>query len=184
MAGPMLAALTFATGAASAAMSHQAAKAQANAHNAENEQARKAFALEEALAQMDIARGQQQQYEADASEANDYASAALREWGEANALLGEGFAGNTGSRRLATVGIRQGQDMATLNSNSMRRRGELGFASMAASNSAQQKTASLRPADQPSKFGTALTIAGHGLTYAKTLNDLKGNSRTSRSSAD
>lgn len=173
MAAPMLAALTFASGAASTLMSYQSAKAQAMGHDAQNEQARKAFALEESLAQMDIARQRQQEHEAAAAEANAYAAEARREQGEVDALLGEGFAGNSGDRRTAALGIRQGQDMATLTSNASRVQSELGYASMAASNSARQKMASLRPADHPSKFGTALTIAGHGLTYAKTMNDLK-----------
>lgn len=175
MCGPMapiLAALTFATGAASTVMSYQAAKAQAKGQDAQNEEARKAFALEESLAQMDIARQRQQEYENAAGEANAYAAEARREQGEVDALLSEGFSGNSGDRRLSAMGIRQGQDMATLTSNASRVQSELGYSSMAASNTARQKMASLRPSDHPSKFGAALTIAGHGLSYAKTLEGL------------
>lgn len=177
MAAPMLAALTFASGAVSTLMSYQSAKAQAKGQDAQNEQTRKALALEESLAQMDIARQRQQEYENAASEANSYAADMRREQSEVDALLGEAFAGNSGDPRTATMGIWQGQDMATLTSNASRVQSELGYASSAESNSARQKMASLRPADHPSKFGAALTLAGHGLTYAKTMSDLKASPR-------
>ena len=168
-----LAMLTLASGAASALASHQAAGASADAQDAQNELTKNLLLQEQSLTQMDLERQRQQERDAAASEANAYASQALKDQGELDAILGEGFAGNTAGRKTAVMGIQQGQDIATLASNSNRVQAELGFASSAASNATSQRIASLRPADRPSKFGTALTIAGHGLTYSKTMSNLK-----------
>jgi hypothetical protein len=173
IAAPMLAALTLAGSTAQTIVSYQAASAQAKAHDAQNEQARKAIALEESLGQMDLARQRQQDWEASATEANAYAAEMRRDWGEFDALVGEGFAGNTAERRAASTSIHHGQDLATLRINATRRQSELGFEGLAVSNSARHKMASLRAADRPSKLGAALTIAGHGVTYAKTMSDLR-----------
>lgn len=168
-----LAALTMATGAASAYVSHQSAENAADAQDAQNQLTTNILKQNESLEQMDLARQRQQEYEASAAEANSYAANARKEMGALDAILGEGFAGNSGNRQLTTVGMKHGEGFATLASNANKVQAELGFASSAASNARNQKIASLRAPDRPSKFGTALTIAGHGLTYAKTMSSLR-----------
>ena len=168
-----LAMLTMAMAAGQAVVAHQAGEAQADAQDAQNELTKNILQQESSLTQMDLARQRQQEGENAAAEANAYAAQALKDQGELDAILGEGFAGNTAGRKTAVIGIQQGQDFATLASNSNRVQAELGFASSAASNATNQKIASLRPGDRPSGLGTALTIAGHGMNYAKTINGLK-----------
>ncbi len=169
--------MMFASTAASAVVAHQSASAEAKSINASNELARNIARQDEQLSQMDIARQRQQEYEAAAGEANSYASQALRERGEMDAILGEGFAGNTGERRTAAMGIRQGNDMATLNSNASKVQAELGYASMAASNTRNQRIASLRDATGPSAFGTALTIAGSAMRTGQDINKINGKTK-------
>lgn len=155
--------LTLAIGAAGALAQHESANNAADAQNAQNQLTANIIKQSESLEQMDIARQRQQEYEAAAAEANTYASSARKELGMLDAVMGEGFAGNSGGRQLTTVGIKHGEDFATLASNSNKVQSELGFASSAASNARNQRLASLRDADRPSRFGTALTIAGYGV---------------------
>lgn len=169
-----LAALTLAASAGQAVMAHQSADAQADAQDAQNELTKNILAQEESLTQMDLARQRQQEAENAAAEANAYASQARKDQGELDAILGEGFAGNTAGRKVAAMGIKQGQDVATLTSNSNRVQAELGFATSAASNAKNQKVASLRPGERPSLLGTALTIGGAGLQYGSSMNKING----------
>lgn len=169
-----LAALSFATQATSAVYGYMAQSAQADAQEQQNRVARDLFAQEESLARMDLERQRQQEYEAAAAEANQYAAAARREMATFDALIGEGAAGNTANRRMAAIGIRQGEDLATLKTNANRVQSELGFQASAISNQRIQKVASLRAPERPSLFGTALTIGAAGIQYGNNLNRING----------
>lgn len=174
--------LTLAGTAASTYVSHASAENQADAQDARNQLTANILKQSESLEQMDLARQRQQEYEAASAEANSYASNARKELGALDAVLGEGFAGNTGSRQLTTVGIKHGQDFATLASNSNKVQSELGFASSAVSNARNQRIASLRAADRPSMGGALLTIAGQGLKsygdYKTTTDKNYGSTKT------
>lgn len=178
-----LAYLTIAASAASAYVQHESANNAADAQDAQNKLTENILKQNESLEQMDLARQRQQEYEASAAEANAYSRSAQKELGELDALLGEGFAGNTASRQLTTVGMKHGEGFATLASNSNKVQQELGFASSAASNARNQRIASLRDADRPSKAGTLLTIAGHGMQayghYKTTTDKNYGSTKTS-----
>jgi Rps23 Pro-64 3,4-dihydroxylase Tpa1-like proline 4-hydroxylase len=146
---------------------YETANNAADAQDAQNQLTRNILVQNESLEQMDIARQRQQEYEAASAEANAYSAQARKELGTLDTLLGEGFAGNTGNRQLTTVGIKHGEGFATLASNSNKVQQELGFASSAASNSRNQRMASLKDADRPSAAGAMLTIAGQGLNSYK-----------------
>lgn len=172
-----IAILTLAAQAGGAVMQHQAGQAQADAQDSANEQARKAFAQEEEMARLDVARQRQQEYEAAAEEANSYASAARREMASWEAMLGEAGGANGAGRRLATIGIDQGRNTATLATNATRAQAELGYSERAAAVNAQQKLTSLRAPDRPSLLATGLQIGSAALQYGGRMNDIK-NPRT------
>lgn len=168
-----LAALSLAASAGGAALQYMQADNAADAQEAQNRQMQEIWKQEEALAQMDLERQRRQEYEAAAAEANAYSMEARKQMAAAEALIGEGGAGNTGNRRLSTLGSQAGQDMATLRDNATKVQQELGFASAAASNSSRQKMASLRAPDRPSLLGTALTIGAAGIQYGNRMNEIK-----------
>ncbi len=173
IAAPVLAALQLATAVGGALVAYQGQRNVAKGQELQNLLARNTFDQEEALGQQDLARQRQEEYEHQADEVNKYAASARRDQATFDALLGESGEGNTAQRRLSVLGITQGQDFATLTSNANRVNSEAGYQSAALTTQRNQKVASLRAPDKVSGFGTALTIAGHGLTYAKTMQSLK-----------
>jgi len=165
--------ISAAMSAGSAVVAHQGQEAQADYTDQANDIARDQFALDEDLQRMDGERQRQQQYQQDASEMNAHEAEAMRERATLEALLGEYGAGNTGDRRLATLGVRQGQDLATLTDNASKRQQELGFSESAAIGSTRGKLASLRPSERPSKLGLGLQIGSATTTAGMRYHDIK-----------
>lgn len=162
-----MAALTFAAQAGQAVMQHQAANAQADATEQANHIA--AQQTQQALDERrnDEARQMQAQYTQDASQVNQHQLDAMRTQATMDALLGEfGAAGGSADRRLATLGVRQGQDIATLKSNATAAQQEISMGARSdlisiANAGASQQRAVVRP----SVLGTGLTIASAALQY-------------------
>lgn len=162
-----MAALTFAAQAGQAVMQHQAANAQADATEQGNRIA--AQQTQQALDERrnEQVRQMQQQYEQDASQANQHQLDAMRTQATMDTLLGEfGAAGGSADRRLATLSVRQGQDLATLRSNATKSQQEISMGarsdliSIANAGASQQRAVA-----RPSLIGTGLTIAGAALQY-------------------
>jgi hypothetical protein len=66
-------------------------------------------------------------------------------------------------RAAAAIGIRNGQDQATLAANSRRQQSEIGFGDFAAGNRAANKVLALPSIKQPSLTQAGLTIASGGI---------------------
>lgn len=160
-----LAVLQLVASGAQAAMQFQAQQDAANAQDAANEIQRKQLMQEREQARMDAERQSQQQYEQSAAEVNQYAAQARRDMASFDALLGEGAGGVTAARKVAAIGIQDGQDYATLAANSTKAQAEIGLNERASINATNQKIAAIRPADRPSLLGTALQIGGAGIKY-------------------
>lgn len=111
----------------------------------------------------------QQTHEQAASEVNAYQAQAMKERAALDALLGEYGGGSTANRRLSTLGIQNGQDLATLSANAQRRQGDLSMGERADLYSIRSKAAA---APRPSVLGTGLTIASAGLQYGNRLNEI------------
>lgn len=156
--------------AASAAQAHQAQKAQANYTNKANAIAEKQIETEADMQRMDAERQRSQETQQAASEVNAYQLDAMRDRSSMETLLGETGGGGTADRRLTTLGVRQGQDLATMASNATHRQSELGFQESAGLASTRSKVTQLRPGVAPSKAGLALDIAGIALTTAGRYN--------------
>lgn len=134
-------------------------KSQANA------QAR-AIQADRDAARMDAQREQQQAYEASAAEVNAYEAEARRRMATFDVIAGEAGGGGSLSRQRAAIGVQQGQDLATLQSNSRKTQQEIGFGDLAAGQRASSNMAAIR---QPSLLEAGLTIAGAGIgQYTKT----------------
>lgn len=170
-----MAALTFAAQAAQGVMQYQGAKAQAKATEQSN--AITAQQTQQALDERrnDEARQMQQQYEADASQVNQHQLDAERSQATLDTLLGEyGAAGGSADRRLATLGVRQGQDVATLQSNANKAQQEISMGarsdlvSIANAGASQQRAVA-----RPSVLGTGLTIASAALQYGDRMSTIK-----------
>lgn len=157
---------------ASAGVAYKGQQNAADAQDAANRETEKALIAEQGRQQMDGERQAQQQFEASAAETNAYAIQHAKDMGAYDALLGEGFAGNSGGRRLTTMNIRGGQDMATMATNAQKGAAEIQLGTAAGVNATGQKIASLRPGDRPSALGAVLQIGGAAINYQKGVNDM------------
>lgn len=110
-----------------------------------------------------------QEYEQAASEVNAYQAQAMKERAAVDALLGEYGGGNTANRKLSTLGIQQGQDLATLASNASKKQTELSMSERADLYSIRSKAAAT---PRPSVLGTGLTIASAGLSYGRRMDEI------------
>jgi hypothetical protein len=158
-----LSALTFAAAAASSllqfkAQSDQASAMEQSAAHAEGQRLR------------DEDRQRQQQYQQDASEVNAYETEARRERAALEALIGEYGGGGTGDRQLASLGVRQGQDRATLADNASRRQQEISLGAAADIGSIRSKGASVA---RPSLAGLGLSLASSSLQFAGRQQSIK-----------
>jgi|GEM_PF-6152523 len=168
-----LAIASFAVTTVQTYMQYQGQKAQADWQNRQNEEARKRIQLEYDRRISDGERMRREQYEEDASEVNAYQQQAQRERASLEALLGEYGGGNTGDRKLAAIGIQQGQDLATVRSNATKKQAELGYQESSDLWNISNQVHSLTPAVRPSALGAGLTIAGAGLQLGSRLHDIK-----------
>lgn len=139
-------------------------------HNAQSdaaEQQGKALQQQRDAENMDNERAATQERERAAAEANAYASQANKEMAAFDAMTGE-YGGN--GRGMSTLGIQQGQDLATIQSNSLKGQAEIGFSDMA---SANKRTQGMAAINKPSILQTGLTIAGAGVNAASTYQKTK-----------
>jgi hypothetical protein len=167
--------------AASAAQAHQAQKAQADYQNKANAIAEKQIGVEADMQRMDAERQREQERQQATSEANAYQLDATRERSHLDTLIGEQGGGNTGNRQLTALGVRQGQDYATMASNASNKQAELGFQESATLNSTRSKVTQLRPGVGPSGSSLALSLASTALTTAgryQSINNPKPNAGT------
>lgn len=144
-----------------------------SAHNAQEDQAEaqaKAVLQNRDAARMDNERAMQQAAEAAAGEANTHAMQARRDMAAFDAITGEAGGGVSAKRQAAAIGIQNGQDLTTVQSNARKGQAEIGFGDSAAGIKASQQLASIK---QPSMLETGLTIAGAGVRYQTTMNDIK-----------
>jgi hypothetical protein len=125
---------------------------------------------ERASARMDAERAQQQAYEQAAGEANAHSMKAASDMALFDAIAGENGGGVSSQRGAAAIGIQNGQDLATINSNARKGQSEIGFGDLAAGNRATQSLAAIR---QPSLLEAGLTIAGAGVSYGNSMNKIK-----------
>lgn len=167
--------------AASAAQAHQGQKAQADYQNKANDIAEKQFGIEADLQRMDAERMREQERQQAASEVNAYEADAMRDAAHLDAMVGEMGGGNTADRKLTTLGMRQGQDLATMADNATRKQTELGFQESAGLASTRSKVTQLRPGVGPSNGALALSLASTALTTAgryQSINNPKPNAGT------
>lgn len=171
--------LLIASAAASAAgayAQYDGQRKQANYTDKANDIARHQIELEADAARADQERMRTQQAEQAASETNAYEDAARKQRASLDALIGEYGGGNTGERRLATLGMAQGQDLATMQSNAQKASAEAGFQGTAALSSINSKVTGLTPGMKPSSTGLALNLASTALTAGsryQTINNPK-----------
>jgi hypothetical protein len=153
-------------------MAYKGAQNAADAQDAANRETERQLIAEQGRAVMDGERQAQQQYETAAAETNAYGMEVVKARGAYDALIGEGFGGNSGDRKLATMGIRQGQDLATIASNARKSAAEVQMGTANSVNATGQKFASLRPGDRPSALGAVLQLGGAAIDYKTSMNKI------------
>ncbi|QSI31477.1 hypothetical protein GNX71_18590 [Variovorax sp. RKNM96] len=114
------------------------------------------------LKQNDLDRQQQQLTEQRAAEANALAMRQREDMAAFDVIAGENGGGITSQRGLASLGIQQGQDTATLKDNGLKQSAEIGYAKAAASTGAASKLSTIQ---QPSYAQAGLSIASAGVSY-------------------
>ena len=125
---------------------------------------------------MDTERAMQQAQEEAAGTVNAHAQDAMREMAAFDAIAGEFGGGASSARGRAAIGIAQGQDLATISSNSRKRQGELGFGDLASASRFKQGTAATNALPvyaaikRPSMLEAGLTIASAGINYQTAAN--------------
>lgn len=145
-----------------------AAKYQADSEAAESQAA--AVQQNRNAARMDAERLQQQEQEAAAASVNAHAMQAHKDMAAFDAIAGESGNSVSSQRGRAVMGIKQGQDLATITSNVRKGQQEIGFGDIASSNKSSQQAASIK---QPSLTEAGLTIASAGVRYGTDMNAIK-----------
>lgn len=155
---------TLAITAASAAAQYEQASDAADDQEQANRNTREALQKQRDGERMDSERMQQQAHEEAAGEANAHAMDALKDMAAFDAIAGENGGGVTSQRASAALGIRQGQDLATISSNAQKRQAEIGFGDFASTNRQAASMAAIPSVRRPSLMQAGLTIAGAGVT--------------------
>lgn len=119
---------------------------------------------------MDAERQAGQQYEQASGEVNAQAMQARRDAAAYGAIVGEGGSGVSAQRRYAAIGIQNGQDLATIQSNATHGQQETAIGAMASTNKASQQLASI---SQPSLLQAGLTIGSAAANYGTAMNRIK-----------
>lgn len=164
--------LTFGAQAAQAVLQYNEADEDAKSQNAGNAETRRQLREKQELDAMDASRARSQQWEQDAAETNQYAMEHRKAYATLDALVGEGAGGNTASRKLTTLGIKEGQDLATLAANSTRARSEISLGESGRAASTNNQIASIRDVRRPSPLGAALQIGGAAVNAKQQYNKL------------
>jgi len=154
----------------------QAADAQAAANAEQKRQIR----LQQEQASMDAARQRSQELEQSASETNQYAMEHYKAMASMDAIVGEGAGGVSATRNFASMGIKNGQDLATLGANSTKSQSEISMQEMSAWTSGNNQIASIKAPERPSLLGAALQIGGAAIDYGNTMNKIKATTTTTK----
>lgn len=168
-----LTALQMAGSVLGSGMQFQQQQEAADAQNAANEEQRRQLRQQQERDAMDSARARSQQWETDAAETNQYAMEHRKAFATFDALVGEGAGGVTAQRKLATMSTQQGQDMATLASNSTKARSEISLGENGRAATTNNQIASIKDVKGPSPLGMALQIGGAGLDYERQMKPLR-----------
>lgn len=167
--------LAAAASAASTMVQYSQASDAADEQEQTNKNTREALERQRDGERMDSERMQQQAQEEAAAAANAHAMDAYKDMAAFDAIAGENGGGVTSQRASAALGIRQGQDLATINSNAQKRQAEIGFGDFASSNRQKASMAAIPSVKQPSLLAAGLTIAGAGLSAQAGVNKIKAN---------
>ena len=128
-------------------------------------------ALQEAdLKRSDNDRQAQQLAEQQAAEANALAARQREDTAAFDVIAGENGGGVTAQRTLATIGIKQNQDIKTLASNARNQSGELGYQRAAIGTQMGSKLASI---SQPSLAQLGRSIGSAASNYGASQNTIK-----------
>lgn len=168
-----LVALQMAGSAMGSVMQFQQQQEAADQQNAANAEQRRQLHLQQERDAMDASRARSQQWEQDAAETNQYAQEHRKAFATFDALVGEGAGGVTASRKYASMGIKEGQDLTTLASNSTKARSEISLGENGRAATTNNQIASIRDVKGPSPLGLALQIGGAGLDYERQMKPLR-----------
>ena len=172
LATTTLMAISAAMTAASAAAQYSSAQDAANKQEEANNNKKKALDQQLDGERMDLERQQQAEQEAAAAAGNAHAMQATKDMASFMAITGESGGGVSAGRGAAAIGIQNGQDMATLASNSRKKQVEIGMGDFASRNRNASSKAAIQSVAQPSLLQAGLTIAGAGVNYQKEANAL------------
>jgi hypothetical protein len=164
-----LAAATLAIAAAQAVSKYNAESDAADDQEKQNANTREALQRQRDGERMDAERAQQRAHEEAAAQTNEHSMAAYKELAAFDAIAGENGGGVTSQRASAAMGIREGQDLATISGNAQKRQVELGFSDFASQNRQKTALAAIPSVRRPSLLEAGLTIAGSGVkAYSDT----------------
>lgn len=173
LATTTLMAISAAMTAASAAAQYSSAQDAANKQEEANNNKRQALDQQRDGERMDLERQQQAEQEAAAAAGNAHAMQATKDMASFMAIAGESGGGASAGRGAAAIGIQNGQDMATLASNSRKQQVEIGMGDFASRNRAITGKAAIQAVAQPSLLQSALTIGGAATRYGTDMNKIK-----------
>jgi hypothetical protein len=168
-----MAVASAAVSAAGAVAKEQAEQQAADQQTEGNKRQAEAIQRQRDGERMDAERQQQDAYAAAASSTNEHAQQAYKDLAAFDAISSESGNGVTAQRGAAAIGIRNGQDQATLAANARRQQTEIGFGDFASQNKASASLAAIKPVTGPSMLEAGLTIASAGVTYGTTMNKIK-----------
>lgn len=168
---------------ASSVLQYQQQSEAANQQNQANSIQRQQLRDQQSREQMDASRQRSQQWEQDAAEANAYAAEHRKQFATMDALIGEGAGGVSAQRKFSSMGVKQGQDLATLASNSTNARSEISLGENSRLQSSNNQLASIRDVGQPSILGTALQIGGAAVGYKSGMDKIAGAGTAASSTA-
>ena len=160
--------------AASVAAQYQAQQEAADRQSAANTEQARQIKESQAQASMDAARQRTQATEQASAEANQYAMEHYKAMASMDAIVGEGASGVSAQRNFASMGVKTGQDFATLASNSNKTQSEISLGESAALKSGNNQLASIRAPERPSLLGAALQIGGATINYKTGMHKLDG----------
>lgn len=153
-------------------MQYQQQQEAANRQQAANEETKRQIRLQQEQASMDAARARSQELEQSAAETNQYAMEHNKAMASVDAIVGEGAGGVSATRNIASMGIKNGQDLATLGANHTKQQSEISMQEMASWTSGNNQIASIKEPERPSLLGAALQIGGAAIDYKTKMNKI------------
>lgn len=107
-----------------------------------------------------------------ASEVNAHEDQAMRERAQLDALIGEYGGGVTGERRLSSLAMQQGQDLATISDTAAKRQQEISLGTAGDLRSINSKYSTLPSVNRPSRAGLGASLASSVLTFGAKRNEI------------